>query len=120
MRTLWFACVACGLLLSLACGGAAPDDHGCATKYDCPAGQTCWSLDGQTWSCMTSGPGGHGAKCAAVGGAPQCGDQLACVAYGGPDNGTCQYWCDSIPCPAGAGSCVTHPTTNTFSMSTCM
>src|ERR1700677_2497629 len=100
MRAFWFACVL--LILAVACGGAAPDSHGCATTYDCPAGQTCWSVDGKTWDCMKSGPGAAGATCAAVGGAPACGDKLACVAYGTPQDGTCRYWCDGIACPSGS------------------
>jgi hypothetical protein len=118
MRAFCFACVG---LLTIACvGNAPPESHGCATTYDCPDGQTCWSVDGKTWDCVTSGPGKAGAACAAVGGPAPCGDKLACVAYGSPQDGTCRYWCDGIPCPSGSGSCVSHMTTNTFSLSNCM
>lgn len=110
------------LLLVIACGGSVPKPtYGCATKYDCPTGQTCWSVDGKNWECMTSGPAGAGDACAAIGGPAPCGDRLACVATGSPQNGHCRYWCDEDgPCPAGSGSCTSRATLNSIPLSTCM
>lgn len=99
------------LLLAVACSSSDGTDGQaplpCNVQYDCGAGKTCWTGDGNSYSCVYSGIGTAAASCVAGFGPPACGDRLYCVAFGSPTNGKCLYWCDdSMPCPSG-GTC-TH------------
>jgi hypothetical protein len=92
--------------LALACGGTTAASQPCNVEYNCPSGQTCWTTDGKTFSCMPSGTIPPGATCDSTPGSALCADRLACVAEGVPTDGQCDYWCDpSNPCPLGG--CVT-------------
>jgi hypothetical protein len=90
----------------------------CNVHYDCPSGQTCWTTDGFAFDCMSSGALQAGATCALILGSATCGDGLACVAAGNPNQGECDSWCDvSTPCPSG--TCTTITDTNGVSLSLC-
>jgi hypothetical protein len=61
-----------------------------------------------------------GAACASAPGADPCGDKLACVAHGDPQQGRCEYWCNvSDPYPCTSGSCITFMDTNGVTLSFC-
>jgi hypothetical protein len=102
-------------------GGAAGSPPPCAEVYDCPRGQTCWTLDGVAYSCMPSGAGLRGDTCdATVNTAATCGDQLACLSMGTPTAGTCVAWCDtSHPCPAST-TCQAVTTTKGATLHLCL
>ena len=102
-----------------------PSDAGlpCDVKYDCPAGQTCWSPNGTVWTCAPDGTAPVGSSCNPSGSAAvTCGDRMACLGNGGsPPTGMCRYWCDaSDPCPAGAGTCTPAHTTAGATLSFCL
>src|SRR5580658_303267 len=90
------------LVVFVACSSGSSVAAPCNVLYDCPAGQTCWALDGKNWSCMASGSGALGSTCESVTNTDaSCGDGLACLAMGNPQAGTCVAWCDSEhPCPS--------------------
>jgi hypothetical protein len=79
-----------------------------ANPWECPAGQTCWPKDSQTFACLISGPGKAGDTCLDVVDSPSCGDGLSCfqTAAGA---GTCTPYCDPMnPAHAcGAGQVCT-------------
>ena len=95
----------------------------CDDTYDCAAGQTCWTADGVSWTCLPAGAGALGSTCDPSTSAVSCGDRMACVGNGAtPPVGTCRLWCDAgDPCPAGAGTCTTIRTATTgAALSFCM
>ncbi|HZS37667.1 MAG TPA: hypothetical protein VFF06_12610 [Polyangia bacterium] len=98
MRSIAMMALAAALA---SCGSSSLTPPPCDVEYDCPAGQTCWALDGKNWSCMPSGAGRAGDTCESITNTlPSCGDGLACLATGDPHAGTCVAWCDSAhPCP---------------------
>ncbi len=108
------------LLVSNACGGdSSSGAASCATHYDCPAGESCGTLDGTTYACHVSGTSKAGDSCNANQGLPlQCSDRLFCLGIN--DVGTCRFWCDaSNPCPAGNGTCTSVQTTRGATLGVC-
>jgi hypothetical protein len=116
--------LAAGAALVVACSSTSgnpdyPTPAGCPTKYDCDAGDTCWSNDGVNCSCMPAGDLLWGAPCVATG-PPQCGAGQTCYATGS-QSGKCAYWCDpSNKCPAGSGTCTKYESTTGISLSACL
>ncbi len=104
----------------VACSSSAPPLP-CDVVYDCPAGQTCWALDGTNWSCMESGAGSLGGACESITNTdPSCGDGLACLAMGNPADGMCVAWCDAEhPCPSTT-PCQTVTTTMGVTLHFCL
>lgn len=76
-------------------GGAGAGPVACADHpLDCPAEQTCWFLEGDTFGCLTSGSGAEGDACSPLVGQPTCGAALLCVKKAGQDEGTCTKLCE--------------------------
>ena len=99
------------------CSGVAATASSCETHYDCPAGESCGSLDGVTFTCSQSGALNAGDACNANQSLPlQCGDHLLCL--GMNDVGTCQRWC-SAGDPCDSGSCTTVHTTRGTTIGFC-
>lgn len=105
MRTA-MACI----LLSLAgCGTdtnnntPAPQTVPCdQDPWECPAGQTCWTTDGQSAQCLPSGKGQVGDACEPLQGTAGCSDALVCLRQPGWSAGECTPYCDAAhPCPNG-------------------
>jgi hypothetical protein len=114
-------------LLLAACGSnvdapAATDDPSLTPcNADCPAGQTCWTVDGKAWSCATAGAGKLGDTCDASINAPaSCSSGIVCLATTNPSAGTCVAWCDALhPCPA-LSSCQKVITTKGVPLHVCL
>lgn len=74
---------------------------GCNLAYDCGPGQTCSSMDGLSWECVTAGTLAWGEACDPTG-PESCGVGLACVSFENPIVGACVAWCSaSRPCSSG-------------------
>jgi hypothetical protein len=115
-----FGVLAGALILACGGGGSSGSSTPCNQQYDCKSGQTCWTADGKSYSCMPSGPAQAGDMCAATPGPAPCADHLGCVAVGASQQGVCDYWCyvtDSLPCTAG--SCISETDVNNVTVSFC-
>ena len=118
--------IAAGVLafvFAFACSGGGSGggpSQPCNVKYDCPAGQTCWTVDGKSYTCEASGPGQAGDMCTATPGPAPCSDRLGCVAQGSSLQGTCDYWCYvSEPMPCVAGTCIMETDSNGVTVGFC-
>jgi hypothetical protein len=97
---------------------------GCNNVYDCPSGQTCWTTDGTSFSCVAAGSGALGATCdATVTGIKtiSCGEGLMCLSTkGDPTNASCTAWCGGgRPCPTGT-TCRGVTTTLNATLNVCL
>jgi hypothetical protein len=107
-----------GAEISFCLPATTPAAGSCGADYNCPAGQSCGTTDGQTLFCSASGPDKEGDACDANQGLPfQCGDHLLCL--GVNDVGSCRRWC-SAGDPCSSGSCTMVTTTHGLAIQVCM
>jgi hypothetical protein len=107
-----------GAVISFCLPSTTPAADSCGAEYNCPAGQSCGTMDGTTLFCSTSGDGKEGDACDASQALPfQCGDHLLCLGVNGV--GACHRWCSANDaCPAG--SCTMVTTTHGLAIHVCI
>jgi hypothetical protein len=84
-----------GLPLALACSSTSSSSPAPCNEdpFQCASGQTCWTADAKTFSCVPSGAAQYGESCQPVAGAAPCADGLLCLATTNA-GGKCVHYCD--------------------------
>lgn len=99
-----------GLPLALACSSTTSSSPAPCNEdpFQCPSGQTCWTKDTKTFSCIPSGAGQYGDSCVPVAGTASapCGEGLLCLATSNAA-GKCVHYCDASGAahPCASGTC---------------
>jgi hypothetical protein len=95
LATLLSLCPACSST-SGPTGGSPDSSTPCnENPWECPSTQTCWPVNGSSYSCLNAGPGKLGASCQNTEGTPTCGSGLACFMALGGSSGSCVAYCST-------------------------
>ena len=123
MNQKGLAVVMVALLLVSACSSSSSSSPPPCNEdpFQCASGQTCWTADTKTFTCLPSGSAQYGESCLPVAGSTApCADGLTCIATSNA-GGKCIHYCDpsgtahacaSGTCTAAAFGSASGPTTH--------